>query len=61
MTVDELHEVLQREFNGVNSRLDKLNGKVERHDFDLTELKVKVAYYAGGAVVVATLIGWMMR
>ena len=59
MTVDELGEVIQREFDGVNARLDKINGKVAEHESDITGLKVQAAYWAGGAVVVASLIGWM--
>ena len=61
MTVDELGEVLQREFDGVNRRLDAINGKVAEHERDLTGLKVRVAYWAGGAVVAATFIGWVIR
>ena len=61
LTVDELHDVLQREFNGVNRRLDAINGKVAEHEKDLTTLKVRVAYWAGGAVVAATFIGWVIR
>ena len=56
MTVDELHEVIQREFDGVNGRLDKLNGKVDRHDEEITGLKIRDAYWAGGMAVVVLVI-----
>ena len=61
MTVDELHDVLQREFDGVNRRLDTISGKVAEHEKDLTGLKVRLAYWAGSAVVAATFIGWMTK
>ena len=61
MTTDELCQVIDRHFAGVNSRLDKLNGKVERHEADITSLRVNAAYWAGGAVVAATVIGWLTR
>lgn len=61
MTVDELHDVLQREFDGVNARLDKLNGKIDKHEVEITGLKVSDAFWAGGAVVIGTIIGWFWR
>lgn len=70
MTTEELWEVLDarltdmeqarnQRFDGIDNRLDRLNGTVAEHARDIGNLKVRIAYWAGGALVLATIIGWL--
>lgn len=59
MTVDELHDVIKREFDGVNYRLDRINGRVSEHDREITGLKIRDAYWAGAVAAIASFVAWL--
>ena len=72
MDVDELHAVIKRELDTdrrvqqerheeLKGCLKSINGRVRDHDREITGLKVRDAFWAGGAVVLAALIGWLLK
>lgn len=67
MTVDELHDVLASRLDDLEAnrterhgeivhRLDSINGKVSGHDREITGLKIRDAYWAGGVAGVLALV-----
>ena len=67
MTVEELHDVLTDKLDGMEEgrkerhaelvgRLDKINGRVGRHDDEISGLKVRDAFWAGGLAALAALL-----
>lgn len=45
----------------IEAKLDKLNGRVAHSEQDIVNLRVRIAYWAGGAAVVAICIGWLLK
>jgi ElaB/YqjD/DUF883 family membrane-anchored ribosome-binding protein len=45
----------------VKLRLDRINGRVLDHDKEISGLKVRDAFWAGGVVALAALIGWLLK
>lgn len=56
MTVDELHEVLKDRLDILQTGVDRINGRVSKHGEDITALKIRDAYVAGGLTVL--VIAW---
>lgn len=53
MTVEELHDVLEKRLDLLQSGVDRINGRVAKHDDAITDLKVRDAYVAGGLAILA--------
>ena len=61
MTVDELHDVLAQRLDGIKEAIDKQNGRLGKVEAEVTGLKIRDAYWAGGIVGVLGLIKLLWR
>lgn len=67
MTIEELHDVLKDRLDEIEAnrterhhevvnRLASINGRVASHDSEITGLKIRDAYWAGGVMSVLALL-----
>ena len=72
MTVGELKEVLDERFEryekhedtqhgAIITHLERINGRLGKHDDAITGLKIRDAYWAGGVVGILGLIKLLWR
>jgi hypothetical protein len=46
ITLDDLAAMVKRGFDEVNERLDTMDGRLARLEYDVSEIKLKLPYFA---------------